>query len=804
MLLPILILASLFALFMRLSQQADASGMGGFSRWRGQRSKLGPGNQDGPSFADVAGAPGAVAELQELCDLLRNPARYRALGARPPKGALLVGPPGTGKTLLARATAGEAHAAFFSVSGAEFVESLVGVGAARIRDLFTKARAAAPAIVFIDELDAVGRKRGAGVGQGNDEREQTLNQLLVEMDGFDAGGGLIVLAATNRPDILDPALLRPGRFDRQVTVDAPDAAGRAEILALYLEGRPCAEDVDPEAIARRCPGFTGAELENVVNEAALLSARSGHTSIGLPDLDEAIQRVVGGPRNETHVLGPDELETIGVHEAAHAVVAAANGDGAQVHQLSIVSRGRRLGRATTLLLDRDRTVLRRSDLERQLAVAMAGAAAERHGVRRGLHRGQRRPAHGDAARPLDGHVVRDVRARPGDDRRAQRGGLPRRVAAGARLRRAGHARAHRRRDARDRRGRRGARDGDAERQLGRRAGDRARPRGVRDARRRPAREPSRRRPRRAAQQRQRRAAGALNHRRLAIAAVAAAVTAGAALAFAQSDGAPVVRPAVVDPPGGPRRRRGRSSVRDRADAPPGRARGRSAATATRRSCCSAPRAAAGRRRRCRRPAGRWAATAPQHAGEMTADGHGAVLLADPEHPEQPATLFTRAPGAAFAAAPDPGAALAADEQLVSDATAATARTLLAVSGADTFVAPTTADGTGRAVLRLDADGWHREAIVARPTPSTPSGSPPPGRAWMLATSGDQVVLLRRDPDTRDLGAGEPRRRPRSAASRRWRSPRRPPTRSPPRPTGSGSTCASRPPGRARPSTSPSI
>jgi cell division protease FtsH len=376
-LLPILILASLFALFMRLSQQADAGGMGAFSRWGGRRSKLGPGQAGGPSFADVAGAPGAVAELRELCDLLRAPERYAALGARPPKGALLVGPPGTGKTLLARATAGEAHAAFFSVSGAEFVESLVGVGAARIRDLFNKARAAAPAIVFIDELDAVGRKRGAGVGQGNDEREQTLNQLLVEMDGFDPGGGLIVLAATNRPDILDPALLRPGRFDRQITIDAPDAEGRAAILQLYLKGRPCEADVDPAEIARRCPGFTGAELENVVNEAALLSARAGASAISVHDLDEAVQRVVGGPRNETHVLGPDELETIAIHEAAHAVVAAAHGDGAQLHQLSIVARGRRLGRATALMLDRDRTVLRRSDLERQLTVAMAGAAAER-------------------------------------------------------------------------------------------------------------------------------------------------------------------------------------------------------------------------------------------------------------------------------------------------------------------------------------------------------------------------------------------------------------------------------------------
>ncbi len=362
------------------------------------------------------------------------------------------------------------------------MESLVGVGAARIRDLFAKARDAAPAIVFIDELDAVGRKRGAGVGQGNDEREQTLNQLLVEMDGFDAGRGLIVLAATNRPDILDPALLRPGRFDRQITVDAPDAEGRAEILELYLEGRPHTDDVIPAEIARRCPGFTGAELENVVNEAALLSARSGHTAIAVHDVEEAIQRVVGGPRTETHVLSEDELETIAIHEAAHAVVAAAQGDGGQVHGLSIVARGRRLGRATTLLLDRDRTVLRRSDLERQLTVTMAGAAAERAAfgevstaVNEDLHTATQ------LARSMV-TLVRHVRARPGDDRRAQRRDLPRRVAAGAGQRRARDARAHRRRDARDRRGGRGARRDDPAGQLGRRGGDRARPRRVRDAR----------------------------------------------------------------------------------------------------------------------------------------------------------------------------------------------------------------------------------------------------------------------------------------------------------------------------------
>jgi cell division protease FtsH len=375
-LIPILVLASLFSLFMRLSQQADAGGIGGFSRWRGRRTSIADGPR-APSFHDVAGASTAVVELRELCDLVASPDRYAALGVRAPKGALLVGPPGTGKTLLARATAGEAGAAFFAVSGAEFVESLVGVGAARIRDLFAKARAAGSAIVFIDELDAVGRKRGAGVGQGNDEREQTLNQLLVEMDGFDAGRGLIVLAATNRPDILDPALLRPGRFDRQITVDAPDLAGRTAILELYLHGRPLADDVVAEQVARRCPGFTGAELENVVNEAALLAARAGAGVISAMDLHEAIERTVGGPRNDTHILSPEELRTIAVHEAAHAVVAAAYGGGDQVHQLSVVARGRRLGRATTLLLDGDRTVLRRSQLERQLTVTMAGAAAER-------------------------------------------------------------------------------------------------------------------------------------------------------------------------------------------------------------------------------------------------------------------------------------------------------------------------------------------------------------------------------------------------------------------------------------------
>ncbi len=371
-LLPVLILAALFTLLARLAM-SGADDVGKFSKWRG-RGKGGSPRRT--TFADVAGSPTAVDELRELCDLLQTPERYAALGARAPRGALLVGPPGTGKTLLARATAGEAGASFFSVSGAEFVESLVGVGAARIRDLFAQAREHAPAIVFIDELDAVGRKRGAGVGQGNDEREQTLNQLLVEIDGFDAGSGIVVLAATNRPDVLDPALLRPGRFDRQITVDAPDVTGREQILGLYLAGRPVAIDVDPQAVASRCPGFTGAELENVVNEAALLAARAGRASIARDDLDEAIERVIGGPRSTAHRLTAPELHAIATHEASHAIVARALGAGG-TRRLSIVARGRRLGAAAVVHADRERLVMRQSDLERQLATTMAGAAGER-------------------------------------------------------------------------------------------------------------------------------------------------------------------------------------------------------------------------------------------------------------------------------------------------------------------------------------------------------------------------------------------------------------------------------------------
>jgi cell division protease FtsH len=288
---------------------------------------------------------------------------------------LLVGPPGTGKTLLARATAGEASAAFFTASGAEFVESLVGVGAARIRDLFAKARKMAPAIVFIDELDAAGRKRGAGVGQGNDEREQTLNQLLVEMDGFAGDAGIVVMGATNRPDILDPALLRPGRFDRQVVVDVPDVHGRFDILTLHGRGRKFAPAVDLLEIAKLCPGFSGAELANVVNEAALLTVREGETEIDQHTLEEAIDRVVAGPAKK-HVLSQEERWTIAIHEAGHAVATRAIGQVVSAQKLSIVARGRQLGTAAHMLTDRDAVMHSRIDLERHLVAILAGTASE--------------------------------------------------------------------------------------------------------------------------------------------------------------------------------------------------------------------------------------------------------------------------------------------------------------------------------------------------------------------------------------------------------------------------------------------
>ena len=375
-LLPILLLVCLFAFFMRISADDGAGGIAAFSEFTGKGRKKGKGKTEAITFADVAGAGEAVAELREIRDYLNDPSRYLNVGAAAPKGVLLVGPPGTGKTLLAKAVAGEADASFFSLSGSDFVESLVGVGAARVRDLFAKARKTAPAIIFIDEFDAAGRKRGAGIGQGNDEREQTLNALLVEMDGFAGDGGLVVMGATNRPDILDPALLRPGRFDRQVTIDVPDVHGRMEILRLHGAKRPLGPDVSLEEVAHQTPGFSGAELANVINEAALLSVRDSHEEIDQATLEEAIDRVVAGPAKK-HILTREERWLISVHEASHAVVTDALGHTSSTRKLSIVARGRTLGTAAHMLTDRDQVIQTEQDLQRQLIVIAAGTAGER-------------------------------------------------------------------------------------------------------------------------------------------------------------------------------------------------------------------------------------------------------------------------------------------------------------------------------------------------------------------------------------------------------------------------------------------
>ncbi|MGD1056610.1 MAG: ATP-dependent zinc metalloprotease FtsH [Solirubrobacteraceae bacterium] len=375
-LIPILLLVCLFSLFMRVGADGGAGGLAAFSEFTGKGRKKGKGTRDRITFEDVAGAGEALAELREIRDYLQDPSKYLAVGAAAPKGVLLVGPPGTGKTLLAKAVAGEADASFFSVSGSDFVESLVGVGAARVRDLFRKARKASPAIIFIDELDAAGRKRGAGIGQGNDEREQTLNQILVEMDGFAGDGGLVVMGATNRPDILDPALLRPGRFDRQVVVDVPDVHGRLEILRLHGSKRPLGADASLDEVARQTPGFSGAELANVINEAALLSVRDGRSQIDQATLEEAIDRVVAGPAKH-HVLSEQERWLIAIHEASHAVVTESLGHTTSTRKLSIVARGRQLGTAAHMLSDRDQVIMTKPDLQSQLIVITSGLAGER-------------------------------------------------------------------------------------------------------------------------------------------------------------------------------------------------------------------------------------------------------------------------------------------------------------------------------------------------------------------------------------------------------------------------------------------
>ena len=317
----------------------------------------------------------AKEELQEIIEFLREPQTFQKLGGRIPKGVLLMGPPGTGKTLLARAIAGEANVPFFSISGSDFVEMFVGVGASRVRDLFEQAKTNAPAIIFVDEIDAVGRHRGAGLGGGHDEREQTLNQLLVEMDGFDVSGGVILIAATNRPDILDPALLRPGRFDRQIQVSPPDLAGRHEVLKVHARGKPMAPDIDLEAVARRTPGFTGADLANVLNEAALLTARAGAALIDNRALDEAIDRVIAGPQKRTRVMDDKEKRITAYHEGGHALVAAALPGNDPVHKITILPRGRALG-YTMVLPDQEKYSTTRSEMLNQLAYMLGGRAAE--------------------------------------------------------------------------------------------------------------------------------------------------------------------------------------------------------------------------------------------------------------------------------------------------------------------------------------------------------------------------------------------------------------------------------------------
>ena len=370
-LLPIAVLVILLLLFMS-QMQGGGSRVLNFGK---SKAKLVAKDTPKTTFADVAGADEAVQELQEIKDFLQNPAKYQALGAKIPKGVLLYGPPGTGKTLLARAVAGEAGVPFYSISGSDFVEMFVGVGASRVRDLFEQAKANAPAIVFVDEIDAVGRHRGAGLGGGHDEREQTLNQLLVEMDGFDTKGGVILIAATNRPDILDPALLRPGRFDRQIAVDAPDMEGRKAILRVHAKGKPFAPDVDLDSVARRTPGFSGADLANVINESALLTARNDKRAITNYFLEESIDRVIAGPERRTRAMSDKEKKITAYHEAGHALVAWAMPQLAPVHKVTILPRGRSLGH-TLVLPTEDKYTQTRGEMIDTLAYALGGRAAE--------------------------------------------------------------------------------------------------------------------------------------------------------------------------------------------------------------------------------------------------------------------------------------------------------------------------------------------------------------------------------------------------------------------------------------------
>jgi cell division protease FtsH len=372
-LLPFIIIGLIF--WFILSSAGGGGGGRGVMQFGKSRAKLVSKENSTVTFADVAGADEAMEELQEIKEFLKEPQKFQAVGAKIPRGVLLYGPPGTGKTLVAKAVAGEAGVPFFSISGSDFVEMFVGVGASRVRDLFEQAKQSAPAIIFVDEIDAVGRQRGAGIGGGNDEREQTLNQLLVEMDGFDSKTNVILIAATNRPDVLDPALLRPGRFDRQIGVTAPDLAGREKVLAVHSKGKPLADDVDLALIARRTPGFTGADLANVLNEAALLTARQNEKKITAETIDEAIDRVIGGPQKKSRLMQDRERLNTAYHEAGHALVAAAMNDSDPVTKVTILPRGRALGYTMVLPLE-DRYSVSRNQLLDQIAYAMGGRVAE--------------------------------------------------------------------------------------------------------------------------------------------------------------------------------------------------------------------------------------------------------------------------------------------------------------------------------------------------------------------------------------------------------------------------------------------
>ncbi len=409
-------------IFMLTQMQGGGSRVMNFGK---SKAKLISKDTPKTTFADVAGADEAIEELVEIKEFLENPAKFQAIGAKIPKGVLLYGPPGTGKTLLARAVAGEAGVPFYSISGSDFVEMFVGVGASRVRDLFTQAKENAPAIIFIDEIDAVGRHRGAGLGGGHDEREQTLNQLLVEMDGFDVKGGVILIAATNRPDILDPALLRPGRFDRQIVVDRPDMEGRKGILRVHAKGKPFETDVDLDVIARRTPGFTGADLANVINEAALLTARHDRKQIDMLTLEEAIDRVMAGPERKSRIMGEKEKKIIAYHEGGHALVGHALPNADPVHKVTILPRGRALGLHAVV-----------ADRRQVPGDARGDDGPARHAPRRPHGGGARLPRadHGRRQRHREGHLDRaqhdhpvrhEREARRAQVRPGERRGLPR-------------------------------------------------------------------------------------------------------------------------------------------------------------------------------------------------------------------------------------------------------------------------------------------------------------------------------------------------------------------------------------------